>query len=385
MRNITTVSVGRSDYNITKSLYNILSKEKNIFLNLIAVGAHFSKQYGYSYQNIDKSFFNKIFKIKFNLSYNNEVSQNKSISKIIYEAGEYFKKNKVDLLLILGDRFEMLSVAIAAMNFRIPIAHIHGGELSLGAIDDSIRHSISKLSHIHFVTHNKYRKRLIQLGEEKKNIYVTGSLSNDRLDNLKYISKKKLEIKYKFKFRKKNILVTYHPETLDGLYSSEQILELLEALKYYNLNHTILYTSPNNDVGSKNIIKKIKEICKKKENHYFIKTTKNDDYYSLIKNFDILVGNSSSGIIEAPYFNKPNINVGHRQDGREKAVSNIDCSANKKEIIKSISKGLSNKFNDKIKNMKNPYYKKNSNNILLEKIVSIDLKEIIKKEFIDLN
>ena len=385
MRNITTVSVGRSDYNITKSLYKILSDNKKVSLNLIAIGAHFSKEYGYTFQNINKKFFKKIVKIKFNLNKNNEISQNKFMSKIIIDAGKYFKKNKVDLLLILGDRFEMLSVIIAAMNFRIPVAHIHGGELSLGAIDDNIRHSISKLSHLHFVAHSKYKKRLIQLGESEKKIFISGSLSNERLDKLCYLTKEELEHKYKFKFRNKNLLVTYHPETLDRLYSSAQILKILEALNYFDNSHTFLYTSPNNDIGSKIITKKIKELCKKKENHYFIKTLNNDDYYSLMKNFDIIVGNSSSGIIEAPYFKKPNVNIGHRQDGRERAISNIDCKANKETVIKSIKKGLSDKFNNKIKYMHNPYYKKNSNSFVAKKIVTLNLDNIIKKKFFDLN
>lgn len=385
MRNITTVSVGRSDYNITKSLYKILSDNEKVSLNLIAIGAHFSEEYGYSFQNINKKFFNKIVKIKFNLNKNNASDQNKFMSKIIFDVGKYFKNNKVDLLLILGDRFEMLSVVIAAMNFRIPVAHIHGGELSLGAIDDNIRHSISKLSHLHFVTHSKYKKRLIQLGESAKHIYISGSLSNDRLDKLCFLNKEELEFKYKFKFRNKNILVTYHPETLDGLYSSSQISKILQALKYFDHNYTFLYTSPNNDIGSKFITKKIKEICKKKENHYFIKTLKNDDYYSLMKNFDMVVGNSSSGIIEAPYFKKPNVNIGQRQDGREKATSNIDCKANKATIIKSIKKGLSYEFKNRIKRMYNPYYKKNSNILVAKKIVTLNLNNIIKKKFFDLD
>ena len=384
MRNITTVSVGRSDYNITKSLYEILSKDKKVALNLVAIGAHFSKDYGYSFQNINKSLFKKIIKIKLNLTQNNEINQNNCISTIIYEAGKYFKNNKVDLLLILGDRFEMLAVVIAAMNFRIPIAHIHGGELSLGAIDDSIRHSISKLSHLHFVTHAKYKKRLIQLGEMSKNIFITGSLSNDRLDKIDYLSKNELELKYQFKFRKRNILITYHSETLDGLYSNKQIVELLRALKSFDENHTFLYTSPNNDIGSKNIIKKIKELCKNQKNHYFIKTTKNDDYFSLMKNFDVIVGNSSSGIIEAPYFKKPNINIGNRQEGREKAISNIDCHAKEKNIIRSIKMGLSDNFKSQLRYMKNPYYKKYSNKIISQKIVGLSLNKIIKKRFLDI-
>ena len=358
MRNITAVSVGRSDYHILKSLYQILSNERKISLNLIVIGSHLSKNFGYSFKNIEKKLFNKIFKIKLNLDKNDEINQNRSVSEIVYKTGVYFNKHKTDLLIVLGDRFEMFAVVIAAMNFRIPIAHIHGGELTLGAIDDSIRHCITKLSHIHFVTHRNYKKRLIQLGENSKSIIISGSLSNDRLTNLTFLKKKDLELKYNFKFRKINILVTFHPETLNETYSNKQIIQLLNALKYFNEDYTFLYTSPNNDIGSKFIIKKIKDTCIKKDNHYFVKTMENDDYYSMIKNFDILVGNSSSGIIEAPYFKKPNINIGLRQEGREKAQSNIDCIAQEKQIIHAIKKSLSNKFRNRIKNMKNPYFKK---------------------------
>ncbi len=383
MRNITAVSVGRSDYHILKSLYEILSNEKKISLNLIVIGSHLSKNFGYSFKNIEKKLFNKIFKIKLNLEKNDEINQNRSVSEIVCKTGIYFNKHKTDLLIVLGDRFEMFAVVIAAMNFRIPIAHIHGGELTLGAIDDSIRHCITKLSHIHFVTHRNYKKRLIQLGENSKNIIISGSLSNDRLANLTFLKKKDLELKYNFKFRKINILVTFHPETLNETYSNKQIIQLLNALKYFNEDYTFLYTSPNNDIGSKFIIKKIKDTCIKKDNHYFVKTMENDDYYSMIKNFDILVGNSSSGIIEAPYFKKPNINIGLRQEGREKAQSNIDCIAQEKQIIHAIKKSLSNKFRNRIKNMKNPYFKKNSNNIVAKNLKDINLKNLVQKKFVD--
>ena len=267
--------------------------------------------------------------------------------------------------------------------FGIPIAHLHGGEVTESSYDESFRHSISKLSQIHFSSTETYRKRIIQLGESSKNVHHIGTVGLEDIKNFAFISKKNIENKLKFKFNKKSLLITLHPETLRREKIKENCKIVLSALKKLK-NTTLIFTMPNNDVQSNQITKQIKIFCNKNKNAFFFKSLGRKLYLSCAKNVDAVLGNSSSGVIEVPSLNKPSINIGKRQYGRVKSKSIISCDFNKFQILRSIKKVYSNKFSSKLKKFKNPYYKKNSIQNVINVIKSTRLDKILIKKFYDI-
>ena len=263
-----------------------------------------------------------------------------------------FAKIKPDLIIILGDRYEMLAAASAALYSNIAIAHIHGGENTEGAIDEAIRHSITKMSWFHFTATKKYRQRVIQLGESPSRVFNVGGLGVYAISKTNFYSKKELEKKFSIKFKKFNFLVTMHPVTLEGKFSQTNITALLKVLKNYK-NSNIFFTMPNADKDNKIITKKIKKfVSENKKNSFFFKSLGLKNYYSILKNIDAVIGNSSSGIIEAPSFKIATINIGDRQKGRIQAKSIINCNPTEKEIYNAIRKINSTSFKKKIKNYK---------------------------------
>ena len=284
--------------------------------------------------------------------------------------------------MVLGDRFEILSLVICATLKKIPIAHISGGELTEASMDDSIRHSITKFSHYHFVANNIYKKRVIQLGENPKQIYITGGTGIDNIKNLNFYSKRQLEKTLSFRFRSYNFIVTYLPVSyLDNNTSNKKEMNIiLSALSTFK-DCNIFITYPNLDEGSEDIIKEIKKFKKINKNIKVFKTLGKERYLSILKHFDCLVGNSSSGITEAPYLGIPTINIGNRQKGRLKSKSVIDCEPNRVEIIKKIKIALNKKFKQKMKNQKTFYGSGNSSKKIVNIIKKINLNNILEKKF----
>ena len=240
------------------------------------------------------------------------------------------------MVLILGDRYEIFAAAISSTILNIPIAHLHGGELTFGAIDDAFRHCITKISNIHFASNSEYSKRIVQMGEDPKNVFNVGALGVENIMKLKRLNKRELEQKLKFKFLKKNLMITFHPETLSETSNKKQIKELLEALFEFK-NTLMIFTMPNADNDSRIIIKSIEEFVSKSSNSVYFKNLGTVNYLSCLKYVDGVVGNSSSGIIEVPSFRVGTVNIGNRQTGRIKPESIIDCEANKKQIIEAIN------------------------------------------------
>jgi GDP/UDP-N,N'-diacetylbacillosamine 2-epimerase (hydrolysing) len=291
---------------------------------------------------------------------------------------------KPDLLIVLGDRFETLGTAIAAHLLRIPIGHIHGGEISEGMMDEGFRHSITKFSHLHFVSTREYAMRVIQLGEDPKRVFVVGSLGVERLLNMKFIERAELELHLNLKFSKKNILITFHPVTLESKEENEgQFRELLKALD--KLSHTtLIFTFPNMDIGSSGVAEMIKNYVMTRPRAYAFSSLGQARYFSLMKIIDVVVGNSSSGVIEAPSLKKPTINIGDRQAGRIKASSVIDCQATESDINRALEVAFSNEFQQKVADVVNPYEKPGTSLSILEKIKTFPLEDILKKRFVDL-
>jgi GDP/UDP-N,N'-diacetylbacillosamine 2-epimerase (hydrolysing) len=304
------------------------------------------------------------------------------MSKLMQKFTKEINKDKPDLIILLGDRHEILTIAICAMILKVPIAHIHGGEITEGAFDDQIRHAITKLSHLHFVSTEKYKKRVSQMGENKNNVHNVGSLGVENIKRIKFLKKNVIEKKLKYNLNKKNLLITFHPVTLHKQNETiDPLLNSLGKLKDTNL----LFTSPSADPGSNAIIKKIKKFVSKNKNSKFYFSLGQQLYFSCVKIFDGVVGNSSSGIIEVPSLKKGSINIGNRQKGRVVSKSIINCKNNEASIDLSLKKLLSKKFIKNVKNNKNPYYKKNTSNMIINVLKSVSFKDLPYKNFFDLS
>ena len=382
-RKICVVTGSRSDYGLLREIINGIQNSKRLQLQLIVTGMHLSPKFGLTYKEIEKDKINIDEKVEMLLSSDTSSGITKSMGLGLIGFADKLERLKPDLMLILGDRFEIFSACAAAMIAKIPIAHIHGGESTVGAFDESIRHSISKMAHLHFVSTKRYKKRVIQLGENPKNIFHVGAPGIDNIINMNMLKKPELEKSLNMKLNKRNLLVTFHPVTLEDSSSKKQMKQLLAALSELK-NTNIIFTMPNADNDSRILFKLIENFV---SNYSFSKAFTSLgqlNYLSCIKHFDGVVGNSSSGLIEVPTFKKGTINIGDRQRGRIKANSVIDCNPDKESILTALELLYSKKFKDGLKNVVNPY----GNGGVREKIVKIlekvPLNNILKKEFYNL-
>jgi GDP/UDP-N,N'-diacetylbacillosamine 2-epimerase (hydrolysing) len=385
-KKICVLTTSRADYGLLKPLVQGLKKEKKFKTIFTVTGTHFQKKYGYSVNEIVKDKIKIDKKIYINLV-NKITSDNISLL-----AGEYMKhfskflnENKPNYIVLLGDRYEVLSAALTAYIMNIPIIHIAGGEVTEGSYDDGFRHSITKLSDIHFVTTKQHRKRVIQLGENPKTVFNVGSLGLMNLKKIKYLKKKDIEKKLKTKLLKKNIILTFHPETknntnIDALKMLFKIVNLIDDLK-------VIITAPNLDKGRDEIMKEIlKNKNKFPKKNIYIPNLGSQLYYSLAKVSDGVVGNSSSGISEIPSLNIGTLNIGFRQSGRPIANSIINLKKVGYRSLKvSLKKLLSRNFKDKIKDSSNPFFRKNTDKKIISMIRKlIMIKNTNLKKFYDL-
>ncbi len=381
---ICVVTGSRAEYGLLYWFIKKVQSDKDLALQIIATGMHLSSEFGLTYREIEKDF--KIDKkIDMDLSLDNSIGISKSMGIAQTYIAEAYKELQPDIVVVLGDRYEIFSAAIAAMIANIPIAHIHGGERSEGSIDDRIRHSISKMSHLHFTATEEYKNRVIQLGEYPDRVINVGGLGIENIKKLKLLSKKELENAINFKLNKKNLLVTFHPATLENNTSQEQFKELLEAIDELD-NTNLIFTKSNSDLNGRIINKMIDNYTRKNpEKSISFISLGQLRYLSTLKYMDAIIGNSSSGIIEAPSFNIGTINIGSRQKGRIKASSVIDCEPKKNLITSALTKLYSKDFISTLKNSKNLYGDGNSSQKIIDKIKTTNLKTILKKSFFDLN
>ena len=335
MKKILIFSNSRSDYGILSNLIKKLSSIKYFQVKLILTGEHFSKELGLTEKEVKKD-KNKIFK---KIKFKNYISKSENLincsGQILIQLSKIFSKYKPNIAIVLGDRYETLMCTYACFMQRVPVAHFHGGEKTYGSIDDSFRHSISKMSNIHFVERKIYKKRLVQIGECPKSVFVVGSLGRENILKQVFINKKNLEQQLKFKLWDKNFLLTFHPEN-----SSSQIIDfdkVLEVLKNFKKTRFI-FTAPNKDAGSEDIRKKINNYVKNNKNGVFFNSLGKEKYFSLMKIVNGVIGNSSSGIIESPMFNIPTINIGYRQEGRFMEQTVINCKHNIKKYMMRLKK-----------------------------------------------
>ncbi len=383
MKKICVITSSRADYGLLKPLMMSMQKSKKIQLSIFVTGSHLSKKHGNTINEIISDEFTIDKKIKLPITNDTSEKITKCLGYVITKFGLFFSKMKPDAILILGDRYEILGVACSAIINRIPIIHIHGGEKTLGAYDDAFRHSISKMSVLHFVSHSAYKKRLIQLGENSQHIHVVGALGIESIKKIKKESKNKLQKDLKINFWKKNLLISFHPVTLEKNTSAKYIDELLLALMSLK-NTNLFFTMTNSDNESDIINFKIKSFVNKNKNAFFFKSLGSTKYISLLAKVDAVVGNSSSGIIEAPFLKIPTLNIGNRQKGRELSSSIICCSPTKNDILRGIKKIYSDIFKNKTKKSKNLYGNGNSSKKILKILENPKINLNIKKEFYDL-
>ena len=383
-RKICIFTGTRAEYGLLKPLIDELKIEPEIELQLIISGMHLSPEFGLTYKEIDTEGIDKIEKVEILLSSDTPIGITKAMGLGMISYGEALNRLKPDLLIGLGDRFELFAAASATLINRIPFAHIHGGEVTAGAYDEAFRHSITKMSHLHFASTEKYRKRIIQLGENPETVYNVGALGIDNVKNLKLLSKQELEKEISFKLDKPYFIVTFHPVTLEGNSAKEQMTELLNALENFP-DHKIIFTKPNADNEGRIIIKLLNEYVRAySDRTVAFESLGNLRYLSALKYSGMMIGNSSSGILEMPYFKKPTINIGDRQKGRIFSKSIIQCEPVKQSIVNAITKGLTEDFKTKCSKIDNIYGEGNTAQKIKNILIQKNYNELIKKEFYDL-
>ena len=382
-KKICVVTGTRAEYGLFYWLLKEIEADKELQLQVIVTGMHLSPEFGLTYKKIEKEFkINK--KIEMLLSSDTSVGISKSMGLAQISFAESYDELKPDIVIVLGDRYEIFSATSAAMIARIPIAHIHGGEKTEGAFDESIRHSITKMSHLHFTATNEYKNRVIQLGEHPSRVFNVGGMGIENIKRLKLLSKDEFEKSIEFKLNIKNILVTFHPVTLENSTAKEQFQQLLDAIDELE-DTNIIFTKANSDTDGRVINQMIDEYVTKNSHKSIVFTSLGQlRYLSALQYVDAVVGNSSSGLAETPSFKIGTINIGDRQKGRIKASSVIDCEPNKNSIVKSFEKLYSKEFQETLKTTINPYGNGCASKKIVEILKNVDLKNILKKSFYDL-
>lgn len=353
MRKVAVVTVGRSDYGIYLPLLRRLANAPEIQLQIVVSGMHLSPEFGRTVDLIVRDGFEIAVRVEMLLSSDTPEAIAKSIGFGVSGFAQAFAQLRPDLIVVLGDRFEMHAAAMAAVPFGIPLAHLHGGELTYGAIDDSFRHSITKLSHLHFVSTDEHARRVIQMGEDPSRVTVSGALGLDHLADGKWLSAEELTDRFGVELEPAPLIVTYHPVTREFERSEWQINELLAALEVIRM--PAILTLPNADTNGRIISQRLREFTAENAFATLVENFGSPGYFGMMRHAAAMVGNSSSGIIEAASLKLPVVNIGTRQEGRTRAKNVIDCGYDREEILAAIRLSISTTFRDSLRGMSNPY------------------------------
>lgn len=381
-RKICVITGTRADYGLLYWLMKKIESSPRLELQVIATGMHLSPEFGLTSKEIEKE-FHISKKIEMLMSSDTPIGISKSMGLGQISFSEAFSELQPDITVVLGDRYEVFAAATAAMVARIPIAHLHGGEITEGLIDEAIRHSLTKMSHLHFTATEEYRKRVIQLGERPEFVMNVGGLGIDNIKNLDLLSKEELQEAIGFKLAERNVLVTFHPVTLEIATAAEQFQEVLNALK--SLKDTnIIFTKANSDTDGRVINEMIDLYVEKHVEATAFVSLGQLRFLSALQYMDAVVGNSSSGLLEAPSFGIGTINIGDRQKGRVKAESVIDCEPDEGHINAAFERLYSNDFQTRLKTVKNPYGSGGASQKIVDILQAIEIKSIIKKPFQDI-
>jgi len=383
-RKICVVTASRAEYGLLYWLMKEIENDLDLQLQLVVTGMHLCEEFGNTYKEIEKEF--KIDeKIDIQLNNDNPIDICNSMGIAQSSFGKVLDELKPDIVVILGDRYEMFSVASSSMILNIPMAHLHGGELTAGAYDDAIRHSITKMSHLHFTATEEYRNRVIQLGENPKRVFNVGALGIDNIRKLKLLTKSEFEISISFNLSFKNLMVTFHPVTLENTSSTTQFQELLNALNQLQ-DTNIIFTKANADTNGRIINEMIENYVLKNEKNTIVFSSLGQlRYLSCLQFVDAVVGNSSSGVLEVPSFKTATINIGTRQKGRQMATSVITCSPITAKIYESIQKVYTIEFQRQLKTTVTPYGNGGASKKIKNILKDYSLERIINKSFYNLS
>ncbi len=386
MKRICILTAARAEYGLLKNLIQKLSGETEFEVDVVVTGAHLAPEYGLTFREIEQDGIRIDKKIPILLSSDMPASVSKTMGLALIAFGDYFEEKQPDMLVVLGDRYETLAVCLAAMNQRIPIAHLNGGEKTEGAIDDAIRHAITKLSYLHFTSTEEYKKRVIQLGEQPDRVFCVGAMGVENVLNQPLMTKQELETSIGFELGESFAVVTYHPVTLEKEAAAGQVQELFTALlRMKNMKYII--TKANADAGGRQINRLLDQYAEEnKERIFVIESLGMKRYLSAVKWCKMVIGNSSSGIVEAPSFHIPTVNIGDRQKGRLQAESVINCEPDAADIEKAMLRAMGNEMMEIAARTVNPYGEGNTS----EQITAIIKKTLLedgiqlKKSFFDI-
>ncbi len=380
-RKICIVTGSRAEYGLLSVVMRALQKEPSFMLQVVATGMHLAPEFGLTFKAIEADGFTIDAKVDMQLTDDTPVGVTRSLGLGVMGFAEALDRLRPDLLLFLGDRYEILAAAQAALIAKVPMAHIAGGDTTEGAFDEAIRHSITKMAHLHFVTNEAAARRVRQLGENPEYIYTVGSPGIDVIKKVKLLSREELEKQVDFKFRKRNILVTFHPVTLDTQPSGAQFRELLTALDGLGNETGIIFTLPNADTDGRVIIRMIEDYVLVRPQAKSYPSLGQVRYLSAVAQMDTVVGNSSSGLYEVPSFKKPTVNIGDRQKGRIQASSVINCRPEAADILRAINEAFVKDCSSAV----NPYGDGDSAGRIVTALKAVpDYRRLLKKHFYEM-
>jgi GDP/UDP-N,N'-diacetylbacillosamine 2-epimerase (hydrolysing) len=383
-RKICVITGTRAEYGLLRWVMQGIKDDSELTLQIIATGMHLSPEFGLTYQAIEQDGFQIDRKVEMLTSSDTPVGIAKSMGLGLIGFADALYELQPDLIVVLGDRFEIFSAVSAALVARIPIAHLHGGETTEGAFDEALRHSITKMSHLHFVAAEAYRQRVIQLGEQPDHVFLVGGLGIDNINRLQLLDREALEASLDFKLGPKNLLITFHPVTLETETATNQMEELLAALTALRDTHFI-FTLPNADTNGRALIKRVEQFVAKHTNARAYTSLGQLRYLSCVAQIDGVVGNSSSGLTEVPSFKKGTINIGNRQQGRLQAESVINCEPNREYIAAALEVLYSSNFQASLYQVVNPYGEGGASEKVVDTLKHYVTDGIVKKKFYDLS
>lgn len=381
-RKICVVTGTRADYGLLRWVMQGIKDDPELTLQVIATGMHLSPEFGLTYQAIEDDGFCIDRKLEMLVSSDSTAGIAKSMGLGLIGFADALSELQPDLMVVLGDRFEIFSAVSAALVARIPVAHLHGGETTEGAFDEALRHSITKMSHLHFVATEEYRRRVIQLGEQPERVFLVGGLGIDNIKRLKLLDRTELEASLDFKLGPKNLLITFHPVTLESATAAKQMEELLAALSALP-DTNLVFTMPNADADGRLLIKMVEQFVAQHANARAYNSLGQLRYLSCLAHVDGVIGNSSSGLLEAPSLKKGTINIGDRQRGRVQAASVINCQPDRRSIAAALDKLYSQAFQASLRQVSNPYGEGGASEKVVSALKNQDLNHIVKKVFHD--
>jgi GDP/UDP-N,N'-diacetylbacillosamine 2-epimerase (hydrolysing) len=382
MRKVCIITGTRAEYGLLRWLMKAIKDDRELTFQVIATGMHLSPEFGLTYREIEQDGFHIDRKVEMLTSSDTAVGMSKSMGLGLIGFADALHELQPDLIVVLGDRFEILAAVTAALSARIPVLHLHGGEVTEGALDESMRHAITKMSHVHCVATEEYRQRVIQLGEPPDRVHCVGGLGVDAIKQTRLFSRAELESSLDFKFMAKNLLITFHPATLEDISAGDQMNELLAALDALH-DTGLIFTYPNADTGGRELIAILNDFVATNPSARAYSSLGHQRYLSCMAQCDGVVGNSSSGLLEAPTLKKGAINIGDRQRGRLQAANVINCRAQSGEIGVALNKLYSSAFQASLSMVTNPYGDGGASACVVDIIKALKLDGLTQKSFYD--